>query len=413
MYLFHYLRKTLWLKIFNSIIRSSKNKIYFIPHPNCITDKYDLINFHSDNVLVFFNYLLQRKSLKGYTLYIEVYDKERIEDYKAYCSSINPNIIVKFIFVDKERSKWQFNRLICLCRCAMIFTSTFYYDFTFKTKDQKVICLGYYTPFKDDYHLNNTYFEKQRSITNQSFDYYITASALASRIIAIDSGIGYYKFYPYGILRNYYLLHEQNERSIKEYIRQKTGYIPLKIIVYTPTYRDYERSNNIDFRSVWGYENCDTSALFRILLKYQAVIFLKLHPLQNKNIILEDIPSNILLYHSNYNFSLYDILSVSDCLITDYTSTYFDYLIKNKPVIFNFYDVKKYRKVRGFSYEPIEMMCAGDIAYSYQELLNAIESALEGKDHYKEERDKMNQGMNTYSVDNIHNSIYDLLFVDY
>lgn len=413
MYLLHYLRKTLCLKILNLFIRSSKNRIYFIPHPNCITDKYDLINFHSDNVLVFFNYLLQRGSLDGYTLYIEVYDKERIKDYIIYCRNINSNVRVKFIFVDKEGSKWYFRKLFCFCRSGMIFTSTFYYDFTFKTKNQKIICLGYYTPFKDDYHLNNNYFEKQRRISNQSFDYHITASPLASRIIAIDSGIKYYKFYAYGVLRNYYLLHKQKEKLIKEYIRQKTGYIPSKIIVYTPTYRDYEKLKNVDFRSVWGYEDCDTSALLQILFEHQAVVFIKLHPLQNKNIIQKDIPNNILLYHVDYNFSLYDILSISDCLITDYTSTYFDYLIKDKPVIFNFYDSEKYRQIRGFSFEPIEMMCAGDKVYSYQELLNAIERVLQGKDYFKEERDKINQCMNTYSVENIQNSIYNLLFEGY
>ncbi|MCS2279479.1 CDP-glycerol glycerophosphotransferase family protein [Bacteroides thetaiotaomicron] len=41
-------------------------------------------------------------------------------------------------------------------------------------------------------------------------------------------------------------------------------------------------------------------------------------------------------------------------MITDYTSTYFDFLLVNKPVIFNFYDIEEYRRVRGFSFEPIE-----------------------------------------------------------
>lgn len=46
-----------FLKLINYCIPMRK-RIYFIPHNNCDTDKYDIINYTSDNVLSLFNYPL-------------------------------------------------------------------------------------------------------------------------------------------------------------------------------------------------------------------------------------------------------------------------------------------------------------------------------------------------------------------
>lgn len=47
-------------------------------------------------------------------------------------------------------------------------------------------------------------------------------------------------------------------------------------------------------------------------------------------------------------------MAVSDVLITDYTSAYFDFLLLDKPVVFNFYDFEEYSETRGFSFTPIK-----------------------------------------------------------
>lgn len=47
-----------FLKLINYCIPMRK-RIYFIPHNNCDTDKYDIINYTSDNVLSLFNYILE------------------------------------------------------------------------------------------------------------------------------------------------------------------------------------------------------------------------------------------------------------------------------------------------------------------------------------------------------------------
>ena len=56
------------VKIINHCVPVDSRSLYFIPHPNCRTDKYDIINYSSDNVLVLLNYLLKKDSAEYYML---------------------------------------------------------------------------------------------------------------------------------------------------------------------------------------------------------------------------------------------------------------------------------------------------------------------------------------------------------
>jgi hypothetical protein len=186
------------------------------------------------------------------------------------------------------------------------------------------------------------------------------------------------------------------------------GYDVTKYIVYTPTFRDYETVTEGNLRSILGYVDCDLLKLSKILLKFNAALILKLHPLQNKTVLKKDLPKGILVFEQTYKYGLYDLLSFSDGMITDYTSTYFDFLLVNKPVIFNFYDIEEYRRVRGFSFEPIEFFCAGDIVYNYNELIDAVMGLLAGKDIHAEHRRHISLLMNQFQDDNSTKRICDI-----
>ena len=203
--------------------------------------------------------------------------------------------------------------------------------------------------------------------------------------------------------------HEKNNCNvIKREISKFAGYDVTKYIVYTPTFRDYETVTEGNLRSILGYVDCDLLKLSKILLKFNAALILKLHPLQNKTVLKKDLPKGILVFEQTYKYGLYDLLSFSDGMITDYTSTYFDFLLVNKPVIFNFYDIEEYRRVRGFSFEPIEFFCAGDIVYNYNELIDAVMGLLAGKDIHAEHRRHISLLMNQFQDDNSTKRICDI-----
>lgn len=106
-----------------------------------------------------------------------------------------------------------------------------------------------------------------------------------------------------------------------------------KVFVYMPTWRDdgsdFLLSAQIDF-----------GKLNEVLMSMDALFILKLHPATMKN--LSEISSlpNIEVYDSKHY--IYYILPYTDCLITDYSSVYTDYLIMNKEIILFPFDQNAY-----------------------------------------------------------------------
>ena len=79
-------------------------------------------------------------------------------------------------------------------------------------------------------------------------------------------------------------------------------------------------------------------------------------------------------------------LAISDSIITNYTTTVYDYLYTNRPIIYYFYDIERYRETRGFFIEPIESICAGHLTYNLSELGNAIKDIVMGNAPFRPKR---------------------------
>ena len=393
-----------FLKLINYCIPMRK-RIYFIPHNNCDTDKYDIINYTSDNVLSLFNYILESGKYTEYELCVEIDNNSKICQYQEYC--LKKNISQKVYFLTRlKRPLWNnkireiIRNYLFIFSSMYVFVDTFYYNFSFKKHKQKVVCLGYYTPFKDDYHLGNKFYENIRKKIDLSFDYHISTSSLSSRIISIDSGIRYSKFLNLGFPINYNLLNFENKKVILEKLSNLLKCQFEKIVLYTPTFRDYEKSV-LKKRGLFGYDDeLFLYKLSRILEKNNSVLLMKLHPFQNVNVFSSMEFHNIFVWTPIDYLGLYDIMAVSDVLITDYTSAYFDFLLLDKPVVFNFYDFEEYSETRGFSFTPIKNFCAGTMIYSSEELLNYINEVLiKGTDNYCEKRHYVNSFFNEF-IDN-------------
>ena len=80
--------------------------------------------------------------------------------------------------------------------------------------------------------------------------------------------------------------------------------------------------------------------------------------------------------HKVINISEYsdanDILTVTDLLITDYSSIIFDYSLLNKPMLFYAYDLEEYLYDRNFYYE-YESFVPGPIARTNEEIIRLIQ----------------------------------------
>ena len=381
------------LKIINYFVPKS-NAIFFIPHGNSRTDNYDVFNWESDNVLCVLNYILKDDRFDNHLFSIVYYDDNKYLRYIEYLKKFR-NKKIKLI----KPNSVQFVKEYFLSK--IILTDSAHVLHRYKIKKQTLICLGYYTPFKDDFGYIKKFSWRQQiqffKLSNKIIDYYITTSDLSSRIISCDFLLLYSHLKSLGAPRNdiFYRSGSNFKEQISIFLKRKVE----RIILYTPTFRDYESTLEItNSRNMFG--NTDASwekSLDDYLNKNNIVLIAKLHPLQERSVVKQESFKNIIYYSdlaSKIDVNLYVIMSETDCLITDYTSTSFDYMHKDSPIIYYFYDYEKYVSTRNFSITPIFPLCGGDIAYTKEELFDTIVRVMRGIDAYCSKRISVHGLMN-------------------
>lgn len=396
--------------ILNRLARKDDKMLVFIPHGGCYLDGYGPLNYKSDNALSFFHYVIETYGNK-YKYRIAA-DCRNYKDETQFVKKYYPNIDIKcFAYFHLELNPKELKK-ISLSNKLKIFTKAKYFfvseelKLPYKTKHQIITILGYYIPFKNDYSLS--YMQHSKSIA-ECTNNYITTSLLASNIIAHSYGIPLYKFMHLGFSRNDELIKCEDRDKYRSKIGESVDYSIDRIILYTPTHRDYEQHQNKDVvRSILGIE-VDKNRLEDFLRKNNMVIVCKLHSAQTRNIISTDVPSGILLYDKDWKLGLCELMQASDALITDYTSAYFDYLLLDRPVLFNFYDFEKYREYRGFSYDPLDPILAGGIYTNENSLFEELTKIVRNEDSWSEKRLFVRDLVHKYIDTDSSSRIYDLV----
>lgn len=365
-------------KFFNCLTPKFKNTIYAEPHINGKIDCFDLINCNADNCLKTLNYFLHENKDKKSKIFIEVYDESRIPLLNKYVESINnPNVEVKFIKSCWDKDDKKVNRIknyiknTTIRHCCKIWISdTGWAHFFDKTKKQKAINFCYGTPFKNGKLRNN-------KINWQHFDYMCETSMMTGRIHTSEYRPYFENIVTSGYSRNDTIGSSDKFDAVNSWLKENNC-LGKKIIVYVPTFRP----DKIDLSQTNIFGFCDNGELDKLLEENNAVLITKLHPVQSQYITV--LPKNILLFKPNYEFTVYDLFSVTDVLISDYSSISTDFLLSHKPVIYLFSDIEKYDKERGFAISPIESVCCGDIAYNWEDLKESLVRSLnDGADKNK------------------------------
>ena len=128
----------------------------------------------------------------------------------------------------------------------------------------------------------------------------------------------------------------------REKFRSLFGLKDHEIFIYMPTFKGLvdDRKDEKQRDDVNGFlKEIDEN------LKDNQVLFAKLHPYNTQKIDFSGF-SNIRPFPKG--FEIYDIVNMADCLITDYSSVFFDFAnTRRKIIIFN-YDEEEYLKDRGF-----------------------------------------------------------------
>ena len=165
------------------------------------------------------------------------------------------------------------------------------------------------------------------------------------------------------------LLSDPHKDQIAETLKKKVG-IPLdkKVILYAPTWRDDEYYG----KGAYKFQLKLDLEKMRKILGDEYVIILRTH------YYIADVLDLSGLEGFAFNLSKYDditeIYLMSDILITDYSSVFFDFANLRRPMLFYTYDLDKYRDVlRGF-YINMEEELPGPLVFSTDEVINTIQN---------------------------------------
>ena len=168
-----------------------------------------------------------------------------------------------------------------------------------------------------------------------------------------------------------------------------------KIILYAPTWRDDQYKVGTGYTYQLGIDFDE----FRKKFEKDYVILFRTHYLVAEAIDLSKYEG--FIYNVSDYSDINDLYILSDMIITDYSSVFFDYANLKRPMIFYMYDLDDYKNnARDFYIDLDEL--PGPIVQKEEDLYNEIKNIDNYWDTYKEKYEKFNKRFNY--LDDAHSS---------
>ncbi|MDO5590030.1 MAG: CDP-glycerol glycerophosphotransferase family protein [Lachnospiraceae bacterium] len=162
--------------------------------------------------------------------------------------------------------------------------------------------------------------------------------------------------------------------------------VQKKILLYAPTWRD----NQHDASKGYVYKNPVDFKYLQEKLGDEYIILFRAHYLVANSFDFS-MYKDFLYDVSSYD-DINELYIISDMLITDYSSVFFDYAILERPMLFYMYDMEEYRdEMRGFYLDVSEL--PGPIVTDEKSLVSEISGAQEhgiDRENVKEFNKKFN-----------------------
>lgn len=208
-------------------------------------------------------------------------------------------------------------------------------------------------------------FKNTKMHLHRGYDYAIVSSEEVRRHYAEAFDMALDRVIPVGFPRADFFYREEAVNQTKAKIYDLYPVLKdKKVILYAPTFRGFGKKR-AKFKIEFDFNRIAKE------ISDEYIIALKLHP----SVKSSDIEIDPEVAHKVVDISAYsdanDILTLTDLLITDYSSIIFDYSLLNKPMLFFAYDLEEYRYDRDFYYE-YESFVPGPIAKTNDEIISII-----------------------------------------
>lgn len=315
-----------------------------------------------------YEYMQSSEEYKDYTF---VWAFKEIEKYKELENNKNTILVKigskKYKKYMLQSKYWVFNYKIA--------------EYLYPKKNQVFLQCWHGTPLKrlgcDLLHYDNQLntvkdMKKRYKIEAKKFSYFISPSKFASekfisawnlKEIGKDNII-----LEEGYPRNDYL-YNYKPHDVQE-IKERLGIANTnkKIVLYAPTYRSNQHQSGVGyvFKSDVDFDKLQKELGEEIIILYRPHYFIA-----NQ---FDFAKYEGFIYDVSNVDDINDLYIVSDILVTDYSSVFFDYANLKRPMIFHMYDLEHYRDESNGFYLDVEEELPGKITRTDEDLIAEIKN---------------------------------------
>lgn len=329
----------------------------------------------TDSPRSLFNYLVSTEKYKNYK-HIIVFDKKHQSNFPTEELSRIENVML--VQID------TFKYMDWLLKANFLITNSTFRSSFLKKENQIYINTWHGTPLK---HMGDAYTYDPINASNvrRNFlmtDYLFSPNTHTTRIFLEDyklNGIWKGKILENGLPRNDLNQYNSKNNIVKKLLFEDIDIdLHKKTIVYMPTWTgtDVNLAKDITMQLVSLVEKINLNIGNRINFLVKVHPFLYDLVKENNEIKKYLIPNK---YDSN------EIFKVADCLVTNYSSVFFDFLVTDKPIIFYNWDSEYYDQTRGNYFSENEL--PGPISKNVSELINTLKNIDEIHSLYKSRYD--------------------------
>ena len=271
-----------------------------------------------------------------------------------------------------KRMSDEYLRLLATCR--YFFSDNTYPDIFCKKTDQVFANTWHGTPLK---HMGVATLDGARGIGNVQRNYFMADYALFpndfTRDVFMDDYLLRTQFSGRAVMLDYPRNDAFFDDDMRARVRSEQGLDGKKVYAYMPTWRGGDSKNvNMDEQTaeITGYlESLDA------LLGDDQLLYVNLHPFVGNRLTYDSF-KHVRPFPADYE--TYDFLNVSDALITDYSSVFFDYAQTGRSVILFTYDLEDYMASRGMYMDVTDLPFA--VCRTPGEVMEAINSGSSAAD---------------------------------
>lgn len=167
-----------------------------------------------------------------------------------------------------------------------------------------------------------------------------------------------------------------------------------KLIFFAPSYRANMscHAGKIYSENIFRLEDFDNNLLEDFLVKNNAAIIYKLHPIEQTAFMGREFEmsercyelTDMTLFEHDIRYD--EILNAFDIMVSDYSSIAYDFLLLNRPIVYLLPDYEEYKSAKGFVFNNIDAYMPGEKAYTFEELLKALNNAFLEPNRYEAAR---------------------------